>query len=305
MQVNWNTAYEIESQVADIIMRQEINGWKFDRGKAIRSEEFLTSEMERIYEEVRPSMRKLLKVHYKTPISKLFLKTTGEPTSGLVTWYPEAGERGKVGGPFSRIDWVEPNLGSDKQVKELLSGMGWEPTEWNYKKSPSGRKIYDSDKNPIKSSPKLTEDSYDSIVGGIGPSIAEYLKAKHRRSTIQGWLKVVDDNDFIHAIANPLGTPTGRFTHRVVVNVPKPKDYVYFGKTIRSLFTCREGYRLVGHDFSGLEARVMAHYLNDPDLTAKLIFGNSKDGTDFHTFFWKPLEDFIDSRDNAKNVEYA
>jgi len=308
--VDWWQAYRLEAQVADIIHRQEVNGWKFDRGKANFFEGHLTGEMERLYEETRPYLRKVLHLPYKSPISQPFLKS-GDYSAHTKAWFEGGGAEvcvcgiDLVSGPFSRVSWREPNIGSDKQVKGLLLELGWVPTEWNYKKTPGGRKIYDENKEPIRSSPKLTEDSFGSIQVGIGPLVAEYLKAKHRRSAIQGWLKRVTRDGFVHALATPLGTPTGRFTHRVVVNVPKPKDYVYFGREMRSLFICREGYKLVGHDFSGLEARVMAHYLDDPDLTARIIHGSSTEGTDFHSLFWETLKEFITSRDNAKNVEYA
>ena len=308
MKVNWKTAYNLEAQVAGIVAQQEINGWKFDRGKGEQFVGDLSSMMNDLEEEALPSLRKILSLPYGTPMNKPFLKSGGY-SKGCRDWYerllsPELID--EVGGPFTRVEWNDVNLGSDKQVKEVLLELGWVPTEWNYKKKANGRKEYDTRGNPVRSSPKLTEESYGSIPSGVGPLIAKYLQAKHRRSSIEGWLRNMDwETGLIHAYANPLGTPTGRFTHSVVVNVPKPKDYVFFGKEMRSLFTCRAGNQLVGHDFSGLEARVMAHYLDDPDLTAKLIYGSSADGTDFHSYFWEPLKDFIDSRDNAKNLEYA
>lgn len=83
------------------------------------------------------------------------------------------------------------------------------------------------------------------------------------------------------------------------VNVPKAKEKVFYGKEMRSLFVARFGRKLVGHDASGLEARILGHYLNDEELIYELIHG------DFHVKFWNPLVDFIDNRDQAKNVEYA
>jgi len=64
----------------------------------------------------------------------------------------------------------------------------------------------------------------------------------------------------IPARANSLGTPTARMTHSVIVNVPKADPDVLYGKEMRSLFIARKGYKLVGHDASGLEARMEAHY---------------------------------------------
>jgi len=294
--INWWNAYKLERKVADIIARQEYSGWQFDKDGAEKKVVFLRNRMEEIYEEVRPHFRQILVRKYKNPVNKPFLKS-GEYNKNVLAWFPD--DPYIVSGPFSRLDWEEPNLKSDKQVKELLLELGWKPTEWNYKKDKAGRKIYDENRLPIKTSPKLTEDSYDSLTSGVGPSVALYLKMKHRKSSLEGLIKNVDSEGLIHAAANPLGTPTGRMRHSVVVNIPKAKDHVFFGKEMRECFIHRPGRVLVGHDAAGLEARVLAHCLNDPELTHIIL------NEDFHEYFWGPLKDFINSRDQAKNVEYA
>ncbi len=64
--------------------------------------------------------------------------------------------------------------------------------------------------------------------------------------------------------------------HRVVVNVPKADDKVFYGKEMRSLFTAEDGKVLVGIDASALEARVEAHYIYpfDPEGANELINGD-------------------------------
>ena len=295
--VDWERAYNIERSVADIIARQAISGWMFDTLGAHRHVKYLEDLQEELYKRVRPSLRLVLTIPYKDPVARPF-KKNGEVNANVLKWYENGNE--VVGGPFTRISWEEPNLGSDKQLKELLFWLGWVPTQWNYKKDKRGRKMYDKvTKEPITSSAKLTEDSYDSLTSPVGKDIAKYLKAKHRASQIRGFIKNVDCNDLIHAAAFPLGTPTGRMRHNIVVNVPKASEKVFFGTQMRGLFLHRPGRKLVGHDASGLEARLFGHFLNDEELIHELIHG------DFHTKIWTPLIDFIDSRDNAKNFTYA
>ena len=297
MNVDWLHAYEIERKVQEIISQQQIDGWKFDTKQAKKYAFWLRTYQRGLYNRIRRHLRQvLIKPYNNNSINRPFL-ISGEYNQNVIKWMKE--DVDLVGGPFTRIDWEDPNLSSEKQLKELLFDLGWKPTQWNYKKNKLGRKVYDENKNPIKTSPKLTEDSYSSLKVGVGPDIAMYLKAGHRASQIEGWLKVVDENDFIHAPVNPLGTPTGRMRHSVIVNVPKNKKHVYFGRQMRGLFIVRPGRALVGHDASGLEARIMGHYLDDEELIYELLHG------DFHNKFWQPIIEFIDNRDNAKNVEYA
>lgn len=263
--------------------------------------------MNELYDKIRPNLRPVLIIPYKTPINKPFLKEGGLSNNTL-SWFGD--KSCLVDGPFSRIEWEEPNLKSDKQLKELLFELGWKPDEWNYKKD--GKLVVKGeDGKPIKTSPKLTESSYDSLSIGIGPDIALYLKVSTRLSQLEGLISNIRDDGRITAQANPLGTPTGRFRHSVVVNIPKanhtkdesllwyPEGKVFFGTEIRSLFIAKPGYKLVGHDASQLELRMFGHFLGDPDLIYEIEEG------DFHDVFWEPLKDFVDTRDNAKTTEYA
>jgi DNA polymerase I len=186
-----------------------------------------------------------------------------------------------VSGPFTRIEWVTPDLNSDKQVKEWLLSIGWKPTEWNISPTTGAR-----------TSPKLTEDSFDSLPGDTGVLLKERVTWRHRRSQIQGWLDAVRPDGCIGAGANPLGTPTGRMRHRRVVNVPKAADFVPFGKEMRSLFRARPGRKFIGHDASGLELRMLAHYMNDPEFTEQVLHG------DIHSYNQRLAG--LPTRDSAK-----
>lgn len=91
---------------------------------------------------------------------------------------------------------------------------------------------------------------------------------------------------------------TARMTHRVVVNIPKASDDVYFGKEMRSLFTASPGKILVGCDASALEARCEAHYIYpySKEQAERLIHG------DIHTI---NADVFKCSRNTAKTLKYA
>ena len=65
----------------------------------------------------------------------------------------------------------------------------------------------------------------------------------------------------------------------------------------RSCWTVREGYKLVGIDASGLELRMLAHYMDDKEYTNEVTEG------DIHTANQKAAG--LKSRDQAKTFIYA
>lgn len=213
----------------------------------------------------------------------------GKPTASVTKWFdPAELKDANVQGPFTRIKYRELNPSSPGQMKDFLFTIGWQPTEWNSKWQ-DGVKVY--------TSPKLTEDSYDSIGSNgdseLGPMVKEYAITKHRRQyllnirkkdgKVTGILGNARVDGKVGADAITIGTPTDRCRHRGIVNTPSA-DALY-GKDIRRLLLA-EG-KQIGIDLSGIEARVLAELCSMVADAAALIFavteGNSDDGTDFHT----------------------
>ena len=76
---------------------------------------------------------------------------------------------------------------------------------------------------------------------------------------VEGWIKEVDSNGRVHGSCFLIGTPTGRSTHKGIVNVPGG-DALY-GTEIRKLFIAQPGHKLIGADSSGNQMRAsMALY---------------------------------------------
>ena len=295
---NWSDAFRLEHASATIIAKQAKSGCYFDVESAATHVDTLTGVLYGLDKEIlaltTPNPKKK-----GTTILKPF-KVNGLPTKAVIDWFPDGPvsmdvDTGlcldMVAGPFSRIEWVDMNIGSDKQLKEWLNTLGWEPDEWNYSK-----KEFDLEGNPLRTSPKLTETSFESLPKGLGQDLQLRSKSRHRRSQIQGWIGNCRDDHRIEAQANSLGTPTGRMKHRIVANVPKPNVYnnkkdkddprngslvwypekqsVFFGTEMRSLFRASPGMVLVGRDASGLELRCFAHYLNDSVYTDIVLSGD-------------------------------
>lgn len=305
---DWSEAIEIEHEVQRIITQQEINGVQFDRDRARILVSTLSDRIQSIDDRLLPTLPKKLVIPYDKPIEEPF-KKNGQLTKRAEQWLED--QASLCSGPFSRIEWLEMNLGSQEQVKEYLLSVGWIPDEWNYR-------------NGERSSPKITLSSLEDYDDDLGRDIKERTLISHRKSQIEGWIGKTRSDGRIIAGANTCGTNTGRFRHVDVVNVPKASHYpkklgnephpragelwwswdeiygspkVFFGTEMRSLFCVPEGKVLVGHDAAGLELRMLAHYMNDKAFTEALIHG------DIHTRNQEMAG--LPNRDAAKTFIYA
>lgn len=260
--IDWKKALDLEIRVAQIINEQEENGVQFDIDKAHKHVQTLTNLRRDLYEEIRPSLDQEVVSPFTVPINKPFLMSGGY-SKATVDWMKE--DVDQVGGIFTRIRFEEPDIGSrQKLIKQLLK-HGWKPTLF----TPKGQ-------------PKITEkgepvSSLNKIEGGIGSKIAKWYTAGHRRSQIEGWISKVRDDGRLIAGADSCGTNTSRMRHRNVVNVPKAHSEVFFGHEMRDLFITRPWNIMCGHDASGLEARMMAHYTqpyDDGEFANEILHGD-------------------------------
>jgi DNA polymerase I-like protein with 3'-5' exonuclease and polymerase domains len=94
------------------------------------------------------------------------------------------------------------------------------------------------------------------------------------------------------------GTVTGRGTHRVIANIPRVTTF--YGGELRELFTASPGRVQVGIDVSGLELRMLAHFLAAFDDGA---YGRIVCEGDVHTA--NQLAAGLDNRNQAKTFIYA
>lgn len=286
---HWDYSIQLEHDVAKIMNNQARSGWLFNVEKAKSLVKGLVSAIDAIDIELAPLLQRRC-VQVGTTHEKPFNKSGGlcMRTAKLTLE--------NISGSFSAIRFKGINLGSEKQMKELLTSLGWQPTTWNYKKNKRG-KVEKLAGKPIRTSPKLTEDSYDSLPEGIGQTLASRLKCAHRLSLLRGLLENVRADGRIPAEVNSVRCNTARMTHRIVANIPKAIDGVFMGREMRSLFICSDGRVIVGVDAKALEARCLAHYVNDPDFTRDLL------ENDIHTVLQKIAS--LETRAQAKTLTYA
>ena len=280
---DWELAIRIEYEFQAILTEQESNGWLFDweagldtlwRWNGIRSllEADILQHMPKLCEPLGAEYGKLY-------------KKDGTLNARTQEWADAAGV--KPAGPFTAIQWLDPNLNSRQQLVTILLSQGWKPTEFTETGQPS-----------------LTEESLDTVEGELGKAIAYRFMLSKRIALLHGLLKHVRADDRVGAGGIACGAVTGRVTHRVVVNVPRATSPL--GPELRSLFIVPPGRKLVNADAEGLEMRMLCHYMNDPEFTKEVIDGDKEKGTDVHT---KNVARFKlkgdDLRNRAKTTLYA
>jgi len=113
----------------------------------------------------------------------------------------------------------------------------------------------------------------------------------------------------LHGECMTIGTPSMRARHSVIVNVPSADSK--WGPEMRKLFTTIPGWKLIGCDSAGNQARGLAHYLGDQDFIDVLLHG------DIHTYNAEKLISVLDDmgishdftpkvfRPKAKRILYA
>lgn len=119
--------------------------------------------------------------------------------------------------------------------------------------------------------------------------LAHYLTLSKRAGQIgegkEAWLRCSKDGRIHHRI-NPRGTVTRRATHSSPNIAQVPKVGSYLGEDCRALFLADKGFVLVGADMSGIELRMLAHYMAPYDggvYGRAVVEGTQEDGTDVHT----------------------
>ena len=173
------------------------------------------------------------------------------------------------------------NVGSRQQVAERLATKG---AKW-HQKTPSGK--------PVVDEKTLKENSHVSEAG----KVLEYLTLQKRYAQVHSWLEAVEEDGRVHGRVISNGAVTGRMTHQSPNMAQVPASHSPYGHECRSCWTVPEGKKLVGFDASGLELRMLAHYMNDKEFTDVLLTD------DIHTR--NQMAAGLETRPQAKTFIYA
>lgn len=178
------------------------------------------------------------------------------------------------------------NPGSRKQIGEKLIELGWKPE----KRTETGQ-------------PMVDEGVLSKIAIPEAKPIIEYLMLQKRVAQITSWLEAVGPDGRVHGKVVTNGAVTGRMTHSSPNMAQVPNAGSIYGPECRECWTVEDGNVLVGADASGLELRMLAHYMKDEKYVRTVCEGSSKDGTDVHTVNQRAAN--LPTRDAAKTFIYA
>lgn len=193
------------------------------------------------------------------------------------------------------------NPASRFHIADRLKRLGWEP------------KVFTDDGHP-----KLSETILRMLPYPQAEPLCRYLRLQKLLGQISdgkvGWLKVVTKEGLVHGGVNPIGCAPGRCSHS------KPNMAQVDKKDLRAR-ECweptREGWKLVGVDAEGLQARCLAHFLERLDGGAAIraeTEGDKKQRTDGHSMVLASLvklglvaepSDWGKAREAAKRCRYA
>lgn len=211
-----------------------------------------------LYDKLK-DMLTTLQVKYPPVVHKRISEKTGKPLKDKV---------------------VEFNPASRQMIADVLMAAGVKLTKMTEK----GSYIID-------------EETLSGIDHPDAKLFAEYMMLQKRQSQLDSWFKAVKDDNRVHGKVITNGAVTGRMTHHSPNMAQVPSCSSPYGAECRALWTVPAGYKLVGADASGLELRMLAHYMGDPDYTNEVVNG------DIHTK--NQLAAGLTSRSQAKVFIYS
>lgn len=194
------------------------------------------------------------------------------------------------GAPMTKVVLTEFNPSSRQHIAERLQkDLGWKPKAF-------------TDSGEVQ----VSEAVLKKLPWKEAELLVEYLTIDKRLGQLaegnKAWLKLVKSDNRIHGRVITNGAVTGRCTHLDpnVAQVPSAGPKVPYGKWCRSLFGPPEGWVQIGSDASGLELRMLAHYLARFDGGA---YGDIVLDGDIHTANQEAAG--LPDRNNAKTFIYA
>lgn len=275
---------ETELEVAFWLEEQKRNGFLFDTKGGVE----LYSVIQPKHREIEAKMIETFGCWYAAKgKEKIQKRTTRYSREHLPEGVKETFFEGAV---FQPVERVEFNPSSRQHIAKVLTKKyGWQPQDF----TDAGQ-------------PQVTDDTVGALNYPEAPLITEYLMLDKRVGQLytgkQAWMKLQDENGYIHGSVNQSGAVTHRATHSNPNMTQVPKVGSPYGLECRSLFMAPVGFRLVGADASGLELRCLSHFM------AKYDGGRYRDlilNGDVHTANWEAGKPYLSSRDMAKTFIYA
>ena len=211
----------LEHKVAEILTQQEIHGWYFDELSARKLESSLRTEYEKTTQ--------VLRDRFPFVAGQEFTPKRNNSRQGYVE-----------GCPLTKLKELNPTS-RDHIAWILQTHCGWTPT------------LTTSTGKPVIDETVLKEHGTDIALQFL--TLLTLTKQLGMISEgVNAWQKLVTKSRIHHHCS--VATQTFRAAHRSPNLAQVPSD-----ERFRRLFKASPGLRMVGADLSGIELRVLAHYL--------------------------------------------
>lgn len=321
----------LEHQFQLVCNQLHSNGFCFDRPKAVRLLDKVKAELEGLDKDILEAFQPRLKL-----IREVTPRETKYGTISLAS-IPKSMRQDvadlTVGAPFSYCTWSDFNPSSHSQIIRVLNEAGWRPvdktkthidTEREFGKLKHRKRtqeldlvvkeLYSKLQSLSKTGWKVNETNLDTlpVTAPIGARLlAKRIMLESRRRTLTEWLELVHLDGRIHGKYYGLGAWTHRMAHQApnTANIPNEFDTAGkkkpYGKELRALWMAPKNRLLVGVDAEGIQLRIFAHYIDDPEFTEALVKGRKDDKTDPHSLNQRILGPVCKSRAAAKRFIYA
>lgn len=264
----WQLAMKIEHSAADFCRRLGENGFPFDIAAARELSDQWTSERDLLSAAMlRDFEPRSVEVGRFTPK----LTKSGRLHMGDFRWYdgdPNLDPNFVIGVEFVRYADVPFNPASKNDVIDRLWEHGWKPVTKtdgykDYLRRPKRERDPDRLLRYERYGWKLDEVNLKSVPEMAPRSIlglVRWLELTGLLNQLNGWIELYDPSDHrIHGRFHSIGA----WSHRCSHSNPNMANASSLPE-IRALWTADSDTVLVGTDASGIQLRVLAHYMGDP-----------------------------------------
>ena len=327
---DWADAIALEHGFQEVVNSLHNNGFAFNVNAATKLLSKVTEELKELDDVILEQFPARLKA-----IKEVHPKETKHGTLSRTDFrWAKGGDLSDYnGGPFTRCEWVRFNPASHKQIIDVLTDAGWKPLDktkthvelertknlLQRKKEPSTRLQYEDTCAKLKTLEKygfkINETNLDTLPSSApssAKSLAKRILLESRRRTLTEWLGLVaTKTNRIHGKFLGIGAWTHRMAHQNPNTANIPGEFKLdgskklYGKEMRQLWIAPKKRLLVGVDAEGIQLRVFAHYIDDPEFTRALVEGRKDDKSDPHSLNQRILGGVCKSRAAAKRFIYA
>lgn len=270
-------AIKLEHRVAHIVAKQEVHGFKFD----IEGAEKLLRVLQEERAEIESGLQHLFDPWYTFEETVVPKRT--------ITYKDKSRHSVTKGCPYTKIKLNVFNPGSRAHIGDRLMKLrGWKPEVFT-----------------ANGQPKIDDEILGALPYPEAQKIAYNLMLQKRIGQIyegkNSWIKLYNEKTGrMHGGVVTNGAVTGRMTHNYPNVAQTPSLNKPFGAECRELWTVPAGKKLVGVDVSGLELRMLAHFMAPHDGGE---YGRIVVDGDIHTANMEAAG--LTNRNQAKTFIYA